>query len=71
MRYVEIYEYGFDTRIKDILATLECALGKGVSKNTKDVCISEAIGTLETLRLMIDIYDPDRREKEEEIPNVQ
>ena len=70
MRYVEIYEYGFDTRIKDILRTLEGALGKGVSKNTKDICISEAIGTLETLRLMIDIYDPDRREKEENDENV-
>ena len=70
MKKVEIYECGFDMRLNDVLTTLKGSLGKGVSKNTKDISISEAIGTLETLRLMIDIYDPAKREKEEN-ENVQ
>lgn len=68
MKNVDLYVYGFDVRLLDTIKNLENALGKSVSKHTKDICISEAIGTMETLRLLIDIKDPENKEDD---TNVQ
>ena len=56
---IELYEYGLDVRLQEAERELRSGLAAKLSKRDKDVCIAKALGTIETLRLMLTVYDED------------
>lgn len=56
---IELYEYGLDARLQEAERELRSGLTAKLSKRDKDVCIAKALGTIETLRLMLTVSDED------------
>ena len=56
---IDLYIYGMDEKLKDAVELLKGAKTKS-SKYAKDVLISEAIGIIDAVRLMVDVYEPEQ-----------
>lgn len=56
---IELYEYGLGIRLQEAEQELRSGLAAKLSKRDKDVCIAKALGTIETLRLMVMVSDED------------
>ena len=56
---IGLYEYGLDIRLGEAEQVLRNGLSPKCSKRDKDVSIALALGTIETLRLMITSTDED------------
>lgn len=61
---IELYEYGLDVQLTEAVKILRGAIGTKLSKNDKDIRISEAIGIIDTLRLMINVSNPETENEE-------
>lgn len=61
---IELYEYGLDVQLTEAVKILRGAVGTKLSKNDKDIRISEAIGIIDTVRLMINVSDSETEVKE-------
>lgn len=56
---IDLYEYGLDTCLTEAVKILRDAVGGKLSKNDKDIRISEAIGIIDTVRLMVIVSEPE------------
>ena len=61
---IELYEYGLDVQLTEAVKILRGAIGTILSKKDKDIQISEAIGIIDTVRLMINVSNPEVEVKE-------
>lgn len=52
---IGLYEYGIDLQLAEVAKILRSAIGKKLSKEDKDAKISEAIGIVETIDMLITI----------------
>lgn len=50
---IKLYEYGLDNSLTDAVTILRGAMGTKLSKKDKDIKIAEAIGIIDTVRLMV------------------
>ena len=57
---IELYEYGLDTQLTEAVKLLRGAIGNTLSKHEKDLRISEAIGIIDTVRLMVIVSEPEQ-----------
>lgn len=55
---IDLYEYGLDTQLTEAVKLLRGGIGNTLSKHEKDLRISEAIGIIDTVRLMVIISEP-------------
>lgn len=56
---IELYEYGLGNSLIDAVKILRGAIGAKLSKKDKDIRISEAIGIIDTVRIMVNVTKPD------------
>ena len=62
---INLYEFGLDESLKMALECLRGAVGKKLSKNDKDLAIKEAIGIIDTIRMMVVVTNPEWKEESE------
>lgn len=56
---IDLYDYGLDTCLTEAVKILRGAVGGKLSKYDKDIRISEAIGIIDTVRLMVVVSEPE------------
>ena len=61
---IDLYEFGLDESLKMALTCLRSAVGNGSSKKDKDLAIKEAIGIIDTVRMMVVVTDQESQEEE-------
>lgn len=58
---IKIYECGLDIKLSEAVDILKIALSSTLSKHDKNIKIAEAIGIIDTVRLMVDISEPEEQ----------
>ena len=58
---IKLYEYGLDHSLKDAVDILRGAMGSKLSKKDKDIKIAEAIGIVDTVRIMTIVQEPEEQ----------
>lgn len=58
---IELYEYGLDTKLSEAVNILRGTIGNTLSKKDKDRRISEAIGIIDTVRIMVNVFEPEEQ----------
>ena len=58
---IKLYEYGLDNSLIDAVKILRGAMGTKRSKKDKDIKIAEAIGIIDTARVMIIVSEPEEQ----------
>ena len=58
---IRLYEYGIDNSLIDAVKILRGAMGTKLSKKDKDVKIAEAIGIIDTVRIMSVVSEPEEK----------
>lgn len=56
---IELYGYGLDVCLTEAVKILRGAIGGKLSKSDKDIRIGEAIGIIDTVRLMVVVSEPE------------
>ncbi len=64
---IELYEYGLDTQLIDAVKILRGAIGTKLSKKDKDIRISEAIGIIDTVRIMVNVTESESEATDVEV----
>lgn len=58
---IKLYEYGLDNSLTDAVTILRGAMGTKLSKRDKDIKIAEAIGIIDTARIMTIVSEPEEQ----------
>lgn len=58
---IELYEFGLDTSLINAVEILRGAMGTKISEKDKDIKIAEAIGIIDTVRLMVIVSEPEEK----------
>ena len=62
---IELNGYGLDNSLIDAVEILRGAMGTKLSKKDKDIKIAEAIGIIDTARIMIIVSEPEEQATDE------
>lgn len=62
---IKLYEYGLDNSLIDAVNILRGAMGTKLSKRDKDIKIAEAIGIIDTARIMVVVSEPEEQATDE------
>ena len=58
---IDLYEYGLDNSLIDAVKILRGAIGTKLSRKDKDIKIAEAIGIIDTVRMMTVVSEPEEQ----------
>jgi hypothetical protein len=58
---ITLHGYGLDNSLIDAVTILRAAMGTKLSKKDKDIKIAEAIGIIDTARIMIIVSEPEEQ----------
>jgi hypothetical protein len=61
---IKLNEYGLDNSLIEAVNILRGAIGTKLSKKDKDIKIAEAIGIIDTARIMVIVSEPEEEQED-------